>query len=329
MNCIAAIHFTPCCRCWCGKPEPSDWTSEPLDAVGHRALIQTAIPSARGRSSTPGARIWRSTPRGTRCMPGVAADAGGRRRARQQEEAWVARGSDADAGAAPAAAGHRGTAGSADNDTRQLLQMAAVIGQDVPLDLWKQVSDADDDALLTAIERGADSAADREGMPDGVATVPACADPGGTLRGDSSRCVVASAPAIGEALSETPNPDPDIRRLSLPSRLAIDVRLNGCSKQASGRSGPTPGRRRANASMPPWPSSHSKTSAQERAILQTVLASPSGSQPYSDSLTASSASTHGRGGTDLAMAAGELGLAALCQFTPGSIAALSAISARG
>ena len=40
------------------------------------------------------------------------------------------------------------------HDTRQLLQIAAVIGQDVPLDLWQQVSGADDNTLMTAIEQG-------------------------------------------------------------------------------------------------------------------------------------------------------------------------------
>ncbi len=39
-------------------------------------------------------------------------------------------------------------------ETRSLLQVAAMIGQDVSLDLWQQVSDTDDVALAAAIEQG-------------------------------------------------------------------------------------------------------------------------------------------------------------------------------
>ncbi len=39
-------------------------------------------------------------------------------------------------------------------ETRSLLQVAAMIGQDVPLDLWQRVSDADDTALAATIEQG-------------------------------------------------------------------------------------------------------------------------------------------------------------------------------
>ncbi len=38
--------------------------------------------------------------------------------------------------------------------TRELLQVAAIIGQDVPLDLWQQVSEASDDTLALAVEQG-------------------------------------------------------------------------------------------------------------------------------------------------------------------------------
>jgi predicted ATPase len=40
------------------------------------------------------------------------------------------------------------------DENRELLQIAAVIGQDVPVDLWQQVSGASDDALIGAIEQG-------------------------------------------------------------------------------------------------------------------------------------------------------------------------------
>ncbi|MGA7670830.1 MAG: BREX system ATP-binding domain-containing protein, partial [Nitrolancea sp.] len=39
-------------------------------------------------------------------------------------------------------------------ETRTLLQVAAIIGQEVPFDLWQQVSGASDEAQITAIEQG-------------------------------------------------------------------------------------------------------------------------------------------------------------------------------
>lgn len=39
-------------------------------------------------------------------------------------------------------------------ETRDLLQIAAIIGQDVPLDLWQHVAEASDDALAAAIKQG-------------------------------------------------------------------------------------------------------------------------------------------------------------------------------
>ncbi|HET7037216.1 MAG TPA: AAA family ATPase [Thermomicrobiaceae bacterium] len=44
--------------------------------------------------------------------------------------------------------------GRLDEVTRELLQVAAVIGQEVPLALWQQVSEASDDILAAAIEQG-------------------------------------------------------------------------------------------------------------------------------------------------------------------------------
>ncbi|MEI2616398.1 MAG: AAA family ATPase [Thermomicrobiales bacterium] len=40
------------------------------------------------------------------------------------------------------------------DETLSLLRVAAIIGQEVPLDLWQQVTGASDDALVKAIERG-------------------------------------------------------------------------------------------------------------------------------------------------------------------------------
>ncbi|HEU5422727.1 MAG TPA: AAA family ATPase [Nitrolancea sp.] len=41
-----------------------------------------------------------------------------------------------------------------DQATRQLLQIAAIIGQEVPLELWQQVAEAGDEALAVAVEQG-------------------------------------------------------------------------------------------------------------------------------------------------------------------------------
>ena len=41
-----------------------------------------------------------------------------------------------------------------DDDSRGLLQIAAIIGQETPLDLWQRVTGATDEALATAIEQG-------------------------------------------------------------------------------------------------------------------------------------------------------------------------------
>ncbi|HLI52559.1 MAG TPA: AAA family ATPase, partial [Thermomicrobiaceae bacterium] len=47
-----------------------------------------------------------------------------------------------------------GRLGRLEEEPRRLLEVAAVIGQEVPLDLWQQVSEADEAALITAITAG-------------------------------------------------------------------------------------------------------------------------------------------------------------------------------
>ncbi len=53
------------------------------------------------------------------------------------------------------------------DETRSLLQVAAIIGQDLSVDLWQRVSDADDDALAVAIEQGKAAQILTEAGPDG------------------------------------------------------------------------------------------------------------------------------------------------------------------
>ncbi len=53
-------------------------------------------------------------------------------------------------------------------DTRALLQVGAVIGQEVPLDLWQQATGASDDSLIAALEQGREAQLVKE-LPGGDA----------------------------------------------------------------------------------------------------------------------------------------------------------------
>lgn len=96
-----------------------------------------------------------------------------------------------------------------DEETSKLLQLAAVIGQEVPLELWQQVSEASDEALAGTIEQGQ------------VAQLLVEVTGGTTYRFRHALIrealyqeVVALRrrlwhQKVGEALAETRNPDPD------------------------------------------------------------------------------------------------------------------------
>ncbi|HET9014903.1 MAG TPA: AAA family ATPase, partial [Thermomicrobiaceae bacterium] len=93
-------------------------------------------------------------------------------------------------------------------ETRGLLELAAIIGQEVPLELWQTVSGADDEALADVVEEGLEAHLLTEA-------------PDGTIR--FSHALVREAlyqgvvlvrrrglhRAAGEALAETQSPDPD------------------------------------------------------------------------------------------------------------------------
>lgn len=96
-----------------------------------------------------------------------------------------------------------------DEETRHLLQIAAVIGDDVPVDLWQQVSEADDETLIAAAQRGQE--------------IPLIDEVPGSHRyrfrhGLLRQALYEEAPAlrrrlwhrrIAEALESSPHPDPD------------------------------------------------------------------------------------------------------------------------
>ncbi|HEU5423650.1 MAG TPA: LuxR C-terminal-related transcriptional regulator, partial [Nitrolancea sp.] len=96
-----------------------------------------------------------------------------------------------------------------DEKTRGLLQVAAIVGQDVPLELWQRVSAAPEEALAAAIKQGQDSQLIEEA--------------GGGERYHFRHALLrlalyeeVVAPSrrpwhrrVAEALAETPNPDPD------------------------------------------------------------------------------------------------------------------------
>ncbi|MHB8646217.1 MAG: AAA family ATPase [Thermomicrobiales bacterium] len=94
-------------------------------------------------------------------------------------------------------------------DSQPLLAIAAVIGQEVPLDLWATVAESDEDALLETIERGVEARLLEE-SPDGTrvrfvhALIREALYEGipGIRRRRMHR-------QVGEALVATVNPDPD------------------------------------------------------------------------------------------------------------------------
>ena len=128
----------------------------------------------------------------------------------QQGRQLAARGFDERARPAAAAAGDRRTAEVLDADTRALLQVGAVIGQEVPLDLWQQVTGAGDDALIAALEQGREAHLVEEG-PGGDAWRFHHALIREALYADLvSLRRRALHRQVGEQLLRTASPDPDI-----------------------------------------------------------------------------------------------------------------------
>ena len=95
------------------------------------------------------------------------------------------------------------------DDTRSLLQVAAIIGQDVPVELWQRVSGATDERLVTAIERGRAAQLLAEGgggysyrFRHALLREALYEDLVSLRRRNLHR-------RVAEALAETRNPDPD------------------------------------------------------------------------------------------------------------------------
>ena len=78
---------------------------------------------------------------------------------------------------------------------QRLLEVASVIGQDVPLDLWAGVSGADEESLLAAVEQATEAhlvMASRDGARVQFAT---CPHPRGAVRGRPADAAAGVAPA--------------------------------------------------------------------------------------------------------------------------------------
>ena len=125
--------------------------------------------------------------------------------------------------------------------TRQPLAMAAVIGQEVPLALWAEVADLDDEALLTIVERAVDAHL-LEADPDGrrVRFVHA-------LTREALYAGILPPRRrlwhrrVGEALAAERAPRPRRGRLPLPGSRRSAGLASGCSRPVTGPNAPTPG----------------------------------------------------------------------------------------
>jgi DNA-binding NarL/FixJ family response regulator len=96
-----------------------------------------------------------------------------------------------------------------ENETRSLLQIAAIIGHDVPLDLWQQVTGSPDQALATAIEQGQAAHLLREVPGEAIVRFQHA-----LLREALYESMVSLHRrnwhrAVAEALAEQPKPGPD------------------------------------------------------------------------------------------------------------------------
>ena len=126
-------------------------------------------------------------------------------------------------------------------EAQRLLTIAAIIGQEAPLDLWAAVAGAAEEALLDVVERAAEAHVLAE-TPDGTrarfvhALIREALYEG--LRPSRRRVWHRRA---GEALLPLPSPDPDAVAYHLCQAGDPPGRPSGSSRPASGRSAPTPG----------------------------------------------------------------------------------------
>ncbi len=95
-----------------------------------------------------------------------------------------------------------------DEDVQRLLAIAAVIGHEVPLDVWATVGEVDDEAVLMVVEQGLDARLLVETAGDGVRFAHALIREAlyEQMPGIRQRRVHRR---IGEALAALPNSDPD------------------------------------------------------------------------------------------------------------------------
>lgn len=111
-----------------------------------------------------------------------------------------------------------------DDDAQQLLAVAAVIGQEVPLSLWSAVSETDEEAVLSVVERAHETHIVDE-SPDGAHTRFAHALIREALyEGILQTRRRAIHRRIGEALATAANPEPD--EIAYHFRQAGDARAS-------------------------------------------------------------------------------------------------------
>jgi predicted ATPase len=125
---------------------------------------------------------------------------------------------------------------------RQLLALAAVLGQEVPLGLWAAVADTDEDGLLDAIERAVEARL-LEALASGEAVRFAHATRSSARRStrrpcrcDDGGCTSAPPRRCSPPPPRTPIPSP-----TTSSGLATGAPTSGSSTPGSARSAPTPG----------------------------------------------------------------------------------------
>ena len=94
--------------------------------------------------------------------------------------------------------------------TRKALALAAVIGQEVPLALWAEVAELDEEALLDVVERAVEAHLLEAERGRHARPLRPRADPRGALRGRPAAAAASLASAGGGGAAwRTPDPDPD------------------------------------------------------------------------------------------------------------------------
>ena len=284
---------------------------KPLDAGGHEALIQSRYRLSevdQARLETYLEERAEGNPLYARELLRTLEDEGA---LREQNQVWVV--GDLVQARVPLLLRQilERRIGRFDDESQRLFEVAAVIGQTVQIAVWRQVGEVAEDALLTLSER-AEEVEILEGMPDGDEV-------------QFSHALIREAlyegiPAlrrrrlhrqVGETLTEIPNPDPDI--VAYHFQQAGDRRAAEWLLKAGERAQRayvwTTAAERFDAALAKL--TQQDAPAVEQAVLLFRIATV---LRFADPHRARALMEEAE---RIAMAAGELGLAASCQFTSG------------